>query len=199
MQKLIAAVVVVLTACGDGGGSLSIEAYPAALRDAFCAYAVDCGTIVDVEACRTTTIGQPPHLSASLVAAVEAGKVKFRGGDAQACVDALAGRSCDVTSESSRVVPEPCATIFVGTQGEGASCASDTECVSQVCEVPACDEACCIGACIGGAAPGRAKVGESCEAARCDDTAFCDEAAICVARKGAGSGCIVADNCRFGL
>jgi hypothetical protein len=199
MSKLIAVTVVVLVACGGGGSSLSLDDYPAARRDAFCEYAVACGEVADVAACRTTSLGQPVQLTASERAAIAAGTIVYRGSDAQTCVDGLAARSCDVTSQSSRVLPDACFTVLVGTQGEGAACASDAQCVSQLCDVPACDDACCLGTCVGGAAPGRARVGESCEAARCVDNAFCDAAALCVTRKNAGSACIVSDNCQFGL
>jgi hypothetical protein len=199
MPKLIAVTLVLIAACGDNYSSLSLDEYPAALRDAFCSAAVACGDVIDLETCRRTSLGQPAPVSARDRAAIAAGTIVFRGDDALACADALARRSCDVTSQSSRVLPDACFTVLVGTQGDGAACTRNLECVSQVCDAPACDGACCPGTCVGDAAPVRAQVGASCEAARCVDAAFCDEAALCVARKAAGGTCIVSDNCQFGL
>lgn len=199
MLKLIAAGVVLLAACGDNLPGLSLDDYAAATRDAMCAHAVACGEVADVATCRKTSLGNPGHISASLRAAVEAGTIVFDGASADACNEALASRSCDVTSQSSRVVPAACATVFVGTVDAGGGCAQDDECLSHVCDAPVCNDACCPGVCVGSTPPAQAKRNESCEAAPCEDTAYCDDALLCDARKGVGGACIQSIECQFGL
>ncbi|HUC08005.1 MAG TPA: hypothetical protein VMR96_07930, partial [Solirubrobacterales bacterium] len=128
------------------------------------------------------------------------GKMTYDGANAQACLDALAGRSCDVTSRASRVVPDACREILVGTQHDGEACAQDAECSSRQCNVPVCNLACCTGTCTGDLAPGRAKLGESCETARCEDTLFCDEAVMmCVGLAPVDALWASAAACAFGL
>ena len=199
MLKLIAAGVVLLAACGDNLRGISLDDYAAARRDAACAHAVACGEVADVATCRTTALGNPDHISASLRAAVEAGALTFNGANAEACNDALASRSCDVTSQSSRVAPAACATVFAGTVDDAGACASGAECLSQVCDVPVCTTRCCTGVCVGGERPAHAALGASCEATACEDTAYCDDALTCVARKGVGAACIQSTECQFGL
>jgi len=198
MLKLIA-VAVVLAACGDNLGGISLDVYAQASSDAACAHAVACGDVASTDACLETSLGQPLHITATQRAAIAAGTMKFDGGAAQTCLASLASRSCDVTSQANRVLPDPCFAIFLGTRGDGEACAASSECISQVCDAPVCDTACCTGTCIGGEAPVRAQIGESCEAARCEDNAFCDPAFVCTARRSPGSSCIFANDCQFGL
>jgi hypothetical protein len=199
MLKLIAVGVALLAACGDNLAGISLDDLAAASRDARCAHAVTCGEVADVATCRTTSLGNPGHISATLRAAIEDGIVTFNAADAEACNEALASRSCDVTSQSSRVEPAACATVFVGTRDAGGACASNAECLSQVCDVPVCTTACCTGLCVGSTPAAHAALGASCEATPCDDTAYCDEALTCVARKGVGDACIQPTECQFGL
>ncbi len=185
MLKLIA-VAVLLAACGDNLPGISLDDYAASSRDAACAHAVTCGEVVDIATCRTTALGNPGHITASLRAAVEAGTITFDGAAAEACNEALASRSCDVTSQSSRVAPAACAAVLVGTVDAGGGCAQNDECLSQLCDLPICTGGCCAGLCVGSTPPAHAKLGESCEVAPCDDTAYCDDALLCDARKGVG-------------
>lgn len=199
MRSLAIMIVVLCAACGTD--SVSIDDYPAAVRDAGCRYLARCGAVEDLDTCRKINVGTTIHLSASDRAAVDMGKTKYDGARAQACLDALAGRSCDVTSESHRALPDACREIVAGTQHAGAACALDAECVSLSCDVPGCSMACCTGTCVGDTAPARAaKIGESCETASCDATSFCDDATLmCVALKPADAFCVSPNECAFGL
>jgi hypothetical protein len=193
------ALFLVVGACGGGGGSVAPQDYPDELRDAFCRYFVKCGAIEDLETCQAANLGVRFRTSASAAAAEAAGKVTFDGDAARDCVDALADRACDTTSQSVRVLPEPCRRVTIGTGGDGAACAVGDECGSKVCDVPACPDACCQGTCVGEAVMGQAKAGESCASIDCVDSAYCDETEICVARKNPGAQCIFSEECQFGL
>jgi hypothetical protein len=140
------------------------------------------------------------HLSASVQAAVDMAKILYHGDHARTCFDALADRSCDVTSESSRALPAACYELTTGTQHAGAACALDPECISEFCAVPACSDACCQGTCTGDAAPVRGAAGASCETVLCDDQTFCDlDTLMCVALQPAHAFCSSAEECAYGL
>ena len=198
MRKLVIMAIVLCAACGTD--SVALDDYPVEFRDALCRYLVKCGDVENIETCRKVDIGITIGLSTSKRAAIDMGKTKYDGAAAQKCFDALAGRSCDPTIESSRVLPDACRDLAQGTLRDGAACAFDNECRSEECNVPDCDMACCTGACVGDAAPARAKLGESCEIADCEDKLYCDrDAAMCVALKPADAFCAVTAECAFGL
>jgi hypothetical protein len=161
---------------------------------------VTCGALGDVDDCAAISLGNGFRVPASLPPAVEAGKIAFDSGGAQGCIDAFADRSCDVTSESNRTLPDACFAALTGAQHDGAACAFDGECVSQTCDLGACTMACCQGTCVGDTAPAIAKVGESCDPGRCEATAYCDgDTGMCIARRGSGGACTLIDECKFGL
>ena len=204
MRKLVTVMFLVLVACGSD--AVSLDGYPDAIRDARCRHLVKCGEVESVDACRKANTGELggdvalPFVDASVRAAVDKGMTKYDGDNVQACLDAFADRSCDVTSQSARAVPDACLKVLSGTQGDGAACALDTECRSQQCDVPDCDMACCPGTCVGDASPVRAKLGESCEVASCEANLFCDGAVLmCVALKPVDAFCALAEECAFGL
>jgi len=197
MRPLIA-VAALFAACGTSD-SLSLDDYPDAYRDSFCSFLVRCGDVENLDTCRRANLGTV-HVNASARAAIAQGKVEYHGDVTRACLDAQAAISCDVTSESSRVVPESCLQSTTGTLPADAVCALDAECRSSFCAVPFCSMACCTGTCIGGAAPARAKLGESCDTASCEDAAFCDlDLAVCVALKPNNASCSSPFECEFGL
>jgi len=199
MRKLIAVTIVMIAGCG-GADSIAIADYSTAFRESLCEYLVKCGEIESVTACKKANISFERHFTTSQLAAIQQGKVAYDGGKARSCFDALAERSCDVTSQSNRVVPDACREITRGTQHAGATCGQGEECISTVCTIPNCGMACCQGTCTGDTVPGHAKIGESCETATCEPVAFCDDAiAMCLARKSAGVSCISSTECGFGL
>jgi hypothetical protein len=205
MRTLVIATIV-LTGCGPG--SVALDDYAIATRGAYCSHLETCGVIESVETCLATNTGfdftingLDLRLTASLRAAIEAGKVRYDGDSAKRCLDALgATRGCDPTAEISRVRPDECLQIFNGRLGADEECARDDECISRQCDVPGCEEACCTGACVGDTPPVRAQLGESCEVAECDNGLFCDDGtATCVALKSQGGFCVSIAECRFGL
>lgn len=206
MRTLMAVFVTLFAACGSG--SVALDDYLDEIRDARCRYLVKCGEIEDLETCRKVNVGglggpvALPVLDASIRAAVDSGAIEYDGESVRACLEAFATRSCDGTSRSNRAVPDACLAAFTGTLHDGAACALDAECISLRCEIDrsACDVACCTGTCAGDVAPARAKLGESCQATRCEDALFCDEGtAMCVALKRQGGFCAVDAECDFGL
>lgn len=205
MQKLVLMTVVLLAACG--GGSVSMDDYRDAIRDARCRFLVTCGEIESIDTCKKVDIGgiggpvMLLPLGASLRAAVDQGKTRYDAGNVQDCLDAFATRDCDTTSPSNRAVPDACLNAFQGTLHGGAACAQDAECLSLRCNMPSCNPgmACCTGTCTGDAAPVRAKLGESCENTLCEDTLFCDDVLTCVALKPADAACVSPGECAFGL
>jgi len=198
MRTLIATAVLAIAAC-SGSTSLAIDGYEDAVRDAVCRNLAKCGGVESVEVCRTVNLGVVVHLAPGEQIAIEMGKVGFHGDQAQACLDALADRSCDVTSRSNRVLPPACGFV-TGTQHAGAACALDDECISLFCGIPSCGEACCPGTCIGDAAPVPVHAGDSCETAACDDDSFCDlDTALCIALAPTNATCFSPAECDFGL
>jgi hypothetical protein len=198
MQRLITVTVLVFAACGTD--PVALDDYPAAVRTAFCGYLAKCGDVESVDTCRKTNIGLDIFLGASELAGINMNKIRFDGASAQTCFDALASRSCDLTSQSNRVAPDACLNIARGTLHDAAACTLDDECISLVCNVPSCNMACCMGTCAGDVAPVRAKLGQSCATANCDDRSFCDQVSLtCVALKKTGDPCQGGFECDFGL
>jgi len=195
----VLAVLVVLAACGGGSSSSSPAEYPDQLHEAFCRHYVKCGEIADLDSCLAANIGVRFRISASEQAAYDAMKLAFDADSAKACTDAIADASCDVTSQSARVLPAACGKVSTGKQPGGAACAVADECVSHVCDVPLCNDKCCQGTCVGDAAPAIAKAGDPCDAGPCEPAAYCDDSMTCVTRKNAGAACILSDECQFGL
>jgi len=198
MRTLIATAALAIAAC-TGTASLAIDDYEDAARDAVCRNLAKCGDVESREVCRTVNLGVVVHLQPGEQRAIEMGKVEFHGDQANACLDALADRSCDVTSRSGRVTPPECQFV-TGTQPAGRACALDDECTSLRCGVPSCGDACCQGTCVGDTPATPGHVGDSCETAACDDDSFCDlDTALCVARAPAHATCFAPDECDFGL
>lgn len=199
-MRNLAISLVLLAACGGGNDSVSIDSYPAAVRDALCRYFAKCGDVESVETCKKINIGLTVHVSASELQAIDMGKSKYHGDNAASCLAALAGRSCDVTSQSNRDVPDACLNITTGTLHANEACALDRECISLICDVPACPNACCMGTCTGDTAPGRAKIGQSCENAFCVANSFCDDVTLmCTALKASGEFCGSSAECQYEL
>lgn len=194
MRRFSVSVLVLVTACGDG--YLAIGDYPAARLGVLCDYFIRCGAIPTIEECRAT---QPePRFGSALLAAVDAGTVRWHGDAAHDCLDRADEWSCDRTSETFRTFD--CEPFFTGTLGDGESCAIGIECMSNECWTESCTEACCIGYCVGDAPPVVGKIGEVCRLSSCEPGARC-ESSVCVALSDEGESCgMYADNeCAYGL
>jgi hypothetical protein len=200
-MRPLAAMIALVAACGDNlAGPVAAEDYPAAVREAVCRRLTRCGEIESFETCLTTQIRLTVAFTASELAAIHAGEIAYSGSAARACVDGIAGASCDATSPTGRGLPEACQHIVTGAGRVGDACAFDEECGSQRCPLPDCGAACCQGSCTGDAPPSPGEVGEPCTSAGCAAGAFCDpEAHRCAAVGGSGAACAVGAGCRYGL
>jgi hypothetical protein len=203
MTKLLVAMAVLVAACGTD--SVSLEDYPQELRDSFCRNFVKCGMAKDLDTCRKLNFGIDPYLTASGRAAFEMNKSEFNGGKAQACVDAIANSSCDVTGDLQRALlggplPEACDQVVAGALHNGEACGLDSECRSLQCNVPRCNMACCTGTCAGDTAPVRAKAGESCLEVNCVADAYCDFGTdLCAPLKPLNATCTSIFECQLDL
>ena len=187
-------------ACGDNlAGPVAIEDYPAAVREARCRQLVRCSEIESVAACLATNIGITVAFEPSVLAAVDAGSIRYRGDQARHCVDALAGASCDITSADQRNLPAACNAILESPGLSGDACRLAEECRSHACDVPRCGMACCQGSCRGVDPPARAGLGEPCGTG-CADGLRCDpESHQCAALRPRGGACDGLADCDYGL
>lgn len=167
-----------------GCGGLSFEDFERERRDAYCGYLVRCGAISTVADCREaferTAIDSP-----SLAAAIDADKVAYDDGAAEACIDAYGSLSCDTTAQPDDAFAA-CDAVFTGTLANGAACGFDLECESSRCAAPDCPGACCTGTCAP-AAP-LPSIGEPCTSL-CAGDAYCDVDSICRAALPIGAAC----------
>lgn len=186
-----ALVVVVLVGCGGG---IPSSDYLARLVDARCSYLTRCGLFPDTATCKTFL---PQAADPSFQAAIDAGRSHYDADKAEQCVNQVANASCDLTSQEGRESPSVCQEVLTGTGTASDPCASNSECTSQVCNVPTCTMACCTGTC--GPANPPAKLGEPCATRTCDRGLACDNTKTCVALFAAGSPCTSGAQCAYGL
>src|SRR5688500_14554404 len=92
MRRLALAFAVLAGCGGDDGGPIDIEDLQPAIINAFCNLYVGCGLVEDHATCRL--VFQEGDLDASLVAAVEAGKVIYHPDKARECLNGIGG-SCE--------------------------------------------------------------------------------------------------------
>lgn len=208
MTKLALAMAV-LAACGGGGDSFSADEYPQEFRDAICSNLASCGLVKDLDTCSKLNLLTSdsalfdPHWTASQLAAFDMNKTSFNSSKARACLDAIASAGCEFSGLLQRgLQPDECTEIFAGTLHAGETCALDQECVSFNCNAPTvCSQACCTGACVGDTPPPRlANLGESCAAAGCVSSTYCDlTSEICMALKPLNSPCADTSECQLEL
>jgi hypothetical protein len=189
----------------SGGDYVSIEQLANAYKDAYCTYLVRCGMFPDHATCAgSAVIGSSFGIDVNVIAAVYAGRVRYNGSNAHACLAAIAGNTCDKTDEIGRVTPRACLELIDGTVDHGGACMIDEECVSGTCNNPGCGQACCAGTCVGSTPPSREPVaiGEPCSSSlQCVAGAYCDlfVSGECTALKLAGVECYGQDECAYGL
>lgn len=197
MRRLVFAIGL-FAACGDedGGGPIPISELGEAFVNAYCNVYVTCGLIDDISTCRQLDIDI--EIDASLIAAIEAGKVIYHPDKARTCLNGITG-SCDRLALNRSNNTLACDETFEGTVAAGGQCAIDEECQSASCDVPACPDACCQGTCVGDAPPARPRLGESCaETTACVDS-FCDATTLtCAAYRPNGEACTSTNQCAAG-
>ncbi len=185
---------VLVAACGNG--PLTLEEYAAVRIDVTCDYLVRCGVTPSIENCVATR--GSVRFSTDLLAAVEAGRVRWNGDAAEDCLDRLEQVTCDRTSESYRHLG--CEPLFAGTVGEGAACTMSVECISNECWIEGCTDACCTGYCAGETPPAIGRIGEVCRLSGCESGAFCENS-VCVPLRAERETCTYESvgECAYGL
>jgi hypothetical protein len=134
---------VTATACGGGGGSPSAREALEEAVDVLCAKAFECRdsfpandfiTFEDVygateAACvsRFTTFVDPAGVQAS----VDAGRIAYSSGDAEACTDFQAGLTCDQVWAENQNPPAACDRAFMGTVADGDACTHELDCAGE--------------------------------------------------------------------
>ncbi len=161
-----------------------------------CTRLVRCGLFESSTACLAFFKLVP---NTSLDAAVTAGKVHYDGEAANGCVNALAGITCDGSTEGARLPPAVCAEVFTGDGAIADPCFLDSECDSGRCALGSnCDpSACCAGTC---AVAGAAAIGDACNiTADCVAGSYCTIDKVCVAFGNQGDNCYIDADCVYGL
>ncbi len=191
---------------GDGRSYVAVTELAAAYKDAQCAHFAACGVFPDKETClaaNLTSSGLEFDIDANTIAAIYAGLVRYNGSNVKECLDALAARSCDKTSESARVTPAACQDVLSGTLASGQQCILDAECLSQQCSGGSSGDSCVTGVCVGDRAPvSETKlIGEQCNSIdTCESGSFCDQLTdLCTVLKTTGESCTQLMECEYGL
>jgi hypothetical protein len=191
---------------GDGTSYVAVTEIADEYKDAICAYYANCGVFPDKDTClaaNLTASGQSFGVDANTVAAIYAGLVRYNGSNVKECLDAIAQRSCDKTSESARVTPLACRDVLSGTKASGESCLVDEECMSLQCSGESSQDACQPGICVGDVRPMFTikMVGEPCNSIEvCENGAYCDQLTdMCTLLKAQGESCTQNSECAYGL
>lgn len=118
------------TATGTG---IALAQLADALAAAACQALVQCNPDFEYSSVATckAVLFQDDDATATLIAAAKAGKVKYDGVQAQACLAAIQSNCAFFQSEKP---PLPCALTFVGSLADGASCDDDPYCASGWCQ-----------------------------------------------------------------
>lgn len=207
---VLLALALTMTACpltdddsGDGTGYVAIADMPAAYKEAYCTYLARCGMFPDQATCVGAALAVVPTIDANLVAAVNAGRVRYNGSKVRECFDAVANDTCDQTDANGRIRVPACGAYFVGTVASGGECFVDQECLSQQCVGGDTGTSCTRGTCIGDTPPSMAPIalGMPCTSnLSCVDGAYCPpDTGVCSPLRGSGELCAGSDECGYGL
>lgn len=171
------------TSTGNEQG-VSLEELPAKYGAAVCEVFTSCaGDLFSLfrpgEDCSKTTKITVEEGLAPLMAAIDAGRVKYHPSKVQACVDDIAAAGCEQLTKRE---PVSCQEALEGTVAQGGDCTLDAECSgAQYCKVG--------DACPGKCAP-YAAAGEECKSNdNCRDGLSCDDNGHCVAPSKVGELC----------
>lgn len=193
MRKIPSALLLlaVIPAC-DGDKSISLSDFPAAAVDAGCSRAARCGLVPDKASCVAASNPDIGQLSAD----VTAGRVRYDGKAAAACLDALRSLSCNYSDQGGQAELQACREVVSGAVAAGGVCYSGEECISGDCGGELCSgSGCCPGVCSPSASSaGPVPIGSDCsqDIAGCVDGAFCSYSSmppICQAKAAAGQPC----------
>jgi hypothetical protein len=200
--SMVAAVLAALAGCGgsgSGSGDVSLQELPARAVDVFCQAELACGLFPDSASCHSALQADQGQVEAD----VAAGKVKYDGAQAAACLDALPASVSCTQSAPRRPQPSACNQIFVGTVAMGGPCLANEDCVSASCDFKACATAtmCCAGTCAT-PQPSSVAVGGACNSInQCAVGAYCNfdvTPFVCAPVKAAGQPCSSSNECMDG-
>lgn len=207
---VLLALALTVTACpltdddsGDGSSYVAIADMPAAYKEAYCTYLARCGLFPDKVTCVGAALAVVPTIDANLVAAVNAGRVRYNGSHVKQCFDSVADDTCDQTDANGRVRVPACGAYFEGTVAAGGECFVNQECISQQCVGSDTGTSCTRGTCIGNTPPGMEPIalGMSCSSnLSCVDGAYCPiDTGVCTPLLASGSPCTGSEECGYGL
>jgi hypothetical protein len=153
---------------GAGNGNVPLDELVAGFVAAQCGMFVRCGLASDLSYCATTQVplGRMDRLTAE-VSSVKAGKARYDGYKARACLNAVAELGCDeFWSGSTGAINTSCQGTFSdGTVADGEACRSKVEChQGSYCRLKADP---CIGTCVGVVSGG------------CQDDVDCPSGQVC--------------------
>jgi hypothetical protein len=189
MAKILSTLLllVAIPAC-DSDNSISLSDLPAATVDALCTYSARCGQMPDVASCKAAAGTDMGQLSAD----VQAGKIKYDGKAAAACLDAMRSASCNHSDPFNEGEPQACKDALKGTVADNGVCYSGSECVSGSCGGGVCSgSGCCQGTCNPSAGSAAAiPIAGACggSGAVCVAGAFCNDS-TCQAKAAVGQSC----------
>jgi hypothetical protein len=189
MGKIVSALLllVAIPACSDA--SIALSNLPAADLDALCSYMARCGEMPDKTSCEAAV---NPDL-AQLSAGVQAGRIKYDGKAAAACLDVLKSASCNYSALQTE--PQACRDTFKGTVASGGVCYTGMDCISGDCGSGVCSgSGCCPGVCSASTSlAGQIPIGGNCSGASagCVSGAFCSYGSTptCQAKAAIGQVC----------
>jgi hypothetical protein len=145
--SLLLCLALIATACGGDDAPPDAEAFMTRLVEHQCELAFDCCTdaerealsvgveFEDAAACAATLDALLAGLRADVLAAIDAGRIRYDAAAAARCVDSVEALGCDALD----VEPPACrAPILIGLVANGDACAIDEECAGGLCEDDAC-------------------------------------------------------------
>jgi hypothetical protein len=154
-------------ASGSGSGPVSLDDLGNEVTLAECGLYVRCGMFSDLALCKQVyaaghlgaasftsgwlpgfnpapVLGRPDFNSvAAIVAAARAGKARYDGAAARACLDAIGALACGDAPNARDVLADVCQAVFTGTLADGDRCISDLECgADSFCSTPPSSSPC---------------------------------------------------------
>ena len=129
-RTCLSALAVMLVSCASPA-SVRLEDFVAAYDEAVCGIWTRCHLVSSQPYCValvTAAQNGPVEFNslAAAVAAVRAGKSRFEGVRAHACIKALESAACDQTASEN--IQGACDGLFVGELADGNACIADAEC-----------------------------------------------------------------------
>jgi hypothetical protein len=193
----------VVAGCSSGGAFDSPADFENAVSNAFCSYNARCGYLgqSEVKQCQTDAANAAKMYKPvySSLDAVNAHRLSYDSGKAQACIDAVGKAGC--STDSYYALGDVCNFVYRGQVAVGGNCLGSFECkAGNWCDQGANNGTTgCSGVCTANTA-----TGQTCDAnnPHCNDSDFCDDSgttAVCKARAKVGQTCSSTQRCLLGL